>query len=57
MEILNNEADISGSENRTYEKIDRFQYIGVILSAKNDCSRETGLRTAKTERVSFALGI
>jgi len=38
-----------------FEKIEEFQYLGVLLRTKNDWSREVSVRIAKTERASFAL--
>jgi len=38
-----------------FEKVEEFQYSGVLLSTKNDWSREISVRIAKAERASFAL--
>lgn len=39
----------------TFEKVEEFQYLGVLLSTKKDWSREISVRIAKAERASFAL--
>jgi len=38
-----------------YEKVEDFQYLGVLLSTKNDWSREIGSKITKAERAFFAL--
>lgn len=38
-----------------FEKVNEFQYLGVMLSVKNDWSREIGMRITKAERAAFAL--
>jgi len=34
--------------------MEEFQYLGALLSTKNDWSQEISVRTAKAERASFA---
>jgi len=38
-----------------FEKVEKFQYLGVLLSTKNDWLHEIGVRIAKAESASFAL--
>lgn len=33
-----------------YEKVEEFEYLGLLLNAKNHWSREIGVRIAKAER-------
>ncbi|KAL4090626.1 hypothetical protein QTP88_025425 [Uroleucon formosanum] len=54
MELLE-DGDNPNAGSLTFEKVDEFRYLGVMLSAKNDWSREIGVRIAKTERAAFAL--
>lgn len=38
-----------------FVKVEKFQYLGILLSTKNDWSREISVKVAKAERASFAL--
>jgi len=51
--------DIDSYENKfdsiDFEKVEEFQYLGVLSSKKNDWSREISVRITKAKRASFAL--
>jgi len=51
MELLNIEMVSSAIEILSYEKVEVFQYLGVLLSTKNEWSREIGARITKAEKV------
>lgn len=56
IKLFENEDDTEDdNENIMFERVNEFQYLGVILSTKNDRLREIGVRIAKTERAAFAL--
>ncbi|KAF0768006.1 MICOS complex subunit Mic60-like [Aphis craccivora] len=55
MKLLNIESSSDVLETLPYEKVEEFQYLGTILSMKNDWSREIGSRITKSERAYFAL--
>jgi len=56
MKLLENEEN-TGDDNEAvaFEKVNEFQYLGVMLSVKNDWSREIGIRITKADRAAFAL--
>lgn len=58
MKLLENEDstdDDYDDEDIVFEKVNEFQYLGAMLSVKNDWLREIGIKIAKAERASFAL--
>jgi hypothetical protein len=55
MELLSREISPDVMETIPYEKVEEFQYLGVLLSTKNDWSREIGSRITKSERAFFTL--
>jgi len=54
MELLE-DGDNPNTGSLTFEKVDEFRYLGAMMSAKNDWSKEIGVRIAKAERAAFAL--
>jgi len=54
MELLEN-GDNPDTGFLTFEKVEEFRYLGAMLSAKNDWSKEIGVRITKAERAAFAL--
>jgi len=53
MKLLENEDDTEDDdEDVTFERVNEFQYLGVMLSVKNDWSKEIGVRIAKAEKGS-----
>lgn len=59
MKLLDNEDstddDDDDEEDEVFEKVNEFQYLGAILSVKNDWLREIRVRVIKTERTSIVL--
>jgi len=55
LEILDSDPPQNVFESIAFEKAEEFQYLGALLSTKNDWSREISARIAKAERASFAL--
>lgn len=55
MELIDGEPYQDDLNAIAFEKVEEFQYLGVLLSTKNDWSRDIGARIAKEERASFAL--
>jgi len=56
MKLLQNEENTDDDdEDVVFEKVNEFQYLGVMLSVKNDWSREIGIRITKAEKAAFAL--
>jgi hypothetical protein len=55
MELLSSEILPDVMETIPYEKVEEFQYLGVLLSTKNDWSREIRSRITKAERAFFTL--
>jgi len=55
LEILDSDPQQDVFESIAFEKVEELQYLGALLSTKNDWSRERSVRIAKAERASFAL--
>lgn len=56
MKLLENEENTGDDDEAVvFEKVNEFQYLRVMLSIKNDWSREIGIRITKAERAAFAL--
>jgi hypothetical protein len=55
LEILDSDPSQDIFESIAFEKVEEFQYLGALLSTKNDWSREISARIAKAERAFFAL--
>lgn len=55
MALLNSEIFEDSMEPIVFEKIEDFQYLGAILTTKNDWSREIGIRVTNAVRASFML--
>jgi hypothetical protein len=55
MELLSREISPDAMETIPYEKVEEFQYLGLLLSTKNDWSHEIGSRITKAERAFFTL--
>lgn len=55
LEILDSDPPQDVFESIAFKKVEEFQYLGALLSTKNDWSREISARIAKAERASFAL--
>lgn len=55
MKLLNSEMSLDILEMLPYEKVEEFQYLGVLLSTKNGWSRQIGIRITKAERAFFDL--
>ena len=59
MKLLENEENEENTDDDdeavSYEKVNEFQYLGAMLSVRNDWSREIGIRITKAERAAFAL--
>ncbi|CAI6360223.1 unnamed protein product [Macrosiphum euphorbiae] len=58
MKLLENEENTDGDdddEDVVFEKVNEFQYLGAMLSVKNDWSREIGIRITKAEGAPIAL--
>jgi hypothetical protein len=36
-----------------YKKVEEFQYLGILMSTKNDSLREFDVKIAKAEKASF----
>ncbi|KAL4149146.1 hypothetical protein QTP88_003152 [Uroleucon formosanum] len=49
------DGDNPNAGSLTFEKVDEFRYLGAMLSAKNDLSKEIGVKIAKAESAAFAL--
>ena len=50
LEILDSDPSQDIFESIAFEKVEEFQYLGALLSTKNDWSREISARIAKAER-------
>jgi sorting nexin-29 len=55
LELLSREILLDVMKTISYEKVEEFQYLGILLSTKNDWSREIGSRITKAERAFFTL--
>jgi hypothetical protein len=52
MELINSDIDPQQSEEITFEKVEKFKYLGVTLNIKNDWSKEINIRINKAENPS-----
>lgn len=54
IKLLENEKDMDNDdEDAIFEKVNQFQYLGAMLTVKNDCSRVIVIRITKDERAAL----
>jgi hypothetical protein len=55
LEILDSDSSQDLFDSIAFEKVKEFQYLGVLLSTKNDWSLEIRVRIANAEKASLEL--
>jgi hypothetical protein len=51
---LSIETSLDVLELLPYEKVEQFQYLGILLNTKNDRTHEIGAKITKAEKAFFA---